>query len=109
MIWGSSRRAWFISALVLGLGLRLASAAAQAGMYFPDEVYLYLEPPWWRLHGFGALTWSDDVGSRNWLLPAFYGGLMQIGERFGLYGVSLHRFLAFHDAIFSMVMVPAGF
>jgi GPI mannosyltransferase 3 len=108
-VWGLSPRAWLLVALGAGLVLRLGFALAQAGMYCPDEIYQYLEPAWRRLHGFGALTWEYEVGARNWLLPAWYGALMQIGEFFGLHGWKLQRFLGLHDALFSLLLIPAGF
>jgi hypothetical protein len=106
---GASLRGWLLAALVAGLALRIGFALAQGGMYFPDEIYQYLEPAWARLHGFGELTWEYEIGARNWILPAFYGALMQVGETFGLRGWSLHRFLCIHDALLSTLVIPAGF
>jgi hypothetical protein len=108
-VYGASPRTWLMVALAAGLLLRLGFALAQDGMYCPDEIFQYLEPAWRRLHGFGALSWEYEWGARNWILPAFYGALMQIGEAFGLRGWALHRFLSIHDALFSALIIPAGF
>jgi hypothetical protein len=102
-------RTWLLAALAVGLLLRVGFALAQAGMYCPDEIYQYLEPAWHRLHGFGVLTWEYEVGARNWILPGWYGALMQVGEAFGLHGWKLQRFLGLHDALLSLLLIPAGF
>ncbi len=109
LVRGFSSRLWLLIALVLGLVIRLYFVWAKAGMYFPDEMFQYLEPGYQRMHGFGTLFWEFEDGVRNWLLPGYYAALMEVGEAFGLHGWRLHRFLAVHNAIASLLLVPLGF
>ena len=108
-LWGLSNEIWLVVAVILGLALRLYYAAVKAGMHYPDELYQYLEPAYWHIHGFGDLVWEYERGVRNWILPSYYGGLIEIGEAIGLHTWRLHRFLAYHNAILSVLVVPAGF
>ena len=108
-IWGRTPTFWLTTALALGLGLRLYFVWAKAGMFFPDEMFQYLEPGHRRIHGSGALFWEFQQGLRNWFLPAYYGALMEIGDTVGLAGWRLHRFLAVHNALASLLIVPLGF
>ena len=108
-VWGLSSRLWLLIALGLGLVMRLYFVWAKAGMFFPDEMFQYLEPGYQRMHGFGILFWEFEQGVRNWFLPGYYGALMEVGEALGLAGWRLHRFLAIHNALASLLIVPIGF
>ena len=101
--------AWIALAAVVGLALRLYYFFIQTGIHYPDEIFQYLEPAHVRMHGFGWLPWEFGGGVRNWILPGYYGGLMEIGEAFGLRGWSLHRALALHNALLTLLIVPAGY
>ncbi|MBN1945711.1 MAG: hypothetical protein JW797_08535 [Bradymonadales bacterium] len=97
------------AALLLGLAIRLVFFAIQRGMHHPDEVFQYLEPATWRIHGYGWLSWEFVEGARNWILPGFYGALMEVGSWAGLKGYSLYRFLQLHNVLVSLVLIPAAF
>lgn len=99
---------WLAVALLLGLGVRLYYYAIKGGMHYPDEIFQYLEPAYEHIHGFAWLPWEYDRGVRNWVLPAYYGGLIEIGETFGLRGWALHRALTLHSTLLSLLIVPAG-
>ena len=100
---------WIVLAVAVGLGVRLYYFAIEAGIHYPDEMFQYLEPAHARMHGFAWLPWEFDRGVRNWILPGYYGGLMEICEWLGLRAWSLHRALALHNALLTLLIIPAGF
>lgn len=58
-------------------------AALQTGRWHADEVYQYLEPAWWRVHGYGVLAWEWRVGLRNWATPIVLSWFIRLGEALG--------------------------
>jgi GPI mannosyltransferase 3 len=68
---------------VVGL-LPAVLAVAQLGRIHPDEVYQFLEPAWFRAHGYGVLAWEWQVGLRNWAGPMVAAGLLKLAEGLGL-------------------------
>lgn len=106
---GLSASTWVLLALVAGLAVRLYYWGIKAGMHYPDEIFQYLEPAWWRIHGYAWLPWEYARGVRNWVLPAYWGGLIEVGEALGFEGWGLHRFLTLHNVFFSLLIIPAGY
>ncbi|MDF1564326.1 MAG: glycosyltransferase family 39 protein [Deltaproteobacteria bacterium] len=105
-----SPRAWLglAALLVLGLAVRLYYFSIKAGMHYPDEIFQYLEPAYWVRHGDAWLPWEYARGVRNWVLPAYYGSLMTLGEWLGYQGWELHRLLTLHNTLFGLLLIPAG-
>ncbi|MCB9736203.1 MAG: hypothetical protein H6745_26755 [Deltaproteobacteria bacterium] len=81
----------------------------QDGMHYPDEVFQYLEPATSHRLGHAWLPWEFARGARNWLIPAHYGALMELGSALGLDGHGLVRFLWLHNAVLATLLVPLGF
>lgn len=79
------RRHWPWVLLLGGVGLLPAVlAVVQLGRIHPDEVYQFLEPAWFRAHGYGVLAWEWRVGLRNWALPGVAAGLLRLADVLGL-------------------------
>jgi hypothetical protein len=99
---------WLVASLAVGLGLRLYYFFVEGGIHYPDEIFQYLEPAHSRMAGCAWLPWEFDRGVRNWILPGTYGGLMEVGNWLGLHGWQLHRALAFHNSMLTLLLIPAG-
>lgn len=99
----------WLALLAAACVVRIAWFSAKGGMYFPDEVFQYLEPAHWRVTGDAFLAWELEVGARHWLLPTFWSSFLELGRTLGLRRWELHRFLAFHAAMLSVLVVPAVF
>jgi hypothetical protein len=72
--------------IVLGVGLRVATALALPNVHHPDEIYQALEPAHRLLTGWGVVTWEWREGIRSWLLPGVLAGLMYIPTALGASG-----------------------
>jgi hypothetical protein len=59
-------------------------AVWQLGRIHPDEVYQYLEPAFWRVHGYGVMAWEWHRGLRNWAVPGVIAACIRVAELFGL-------------------------
>ncbi|MGA9526324.1 MAG: glycosyltransferase family 39 protein [Myxococcaceae bacterium] len=84
-------RAW----VVLG-PLTLAPillAALQLGRWHPDEVYQFLEPAWFRVHGYGVRAWEWKVGLRNWSVPLVFSWMLQLAQALGITHPQAYRAL----------------
>lgn len=66
------------SILVLGLILRLATLAVPH-VYFPDEIFQYLEAAHRLAFGPGVVPWEYREHVRNWLMPLLLAGPMRLG------------------------------
>jgi hypothetical protein len=99
---------WLVAAVAVGLALRLYYFFVEGGIHYPDEIFQYLEPAYSRMSGCAWLPWEFDRGIRNWILPGYYGGLMELGNWLGLHGWQLHRALAFHNSLLTLLLIPAG-
>lgn len=80
-----AHRRWPLVLLLGGVGLLPALlAVVELGRIHPDEVYQFLEPAWFRAHGYGVLAWEWRVGLRNWALPGVAAGLLRLADVLGL-------------------------
>lgn len=83
----SSRRIAFLffgACLVAGLALRIALAATDHGIYYPDELYQSLEQAHRLIFGYGFIPWEFESGARNWTFAGLCTGLMGIAGELGL-------------------------
>jgi hypothetical protein len=62
----------------------IALAVLQLGRWHPDEVYQFLEPAWFRVHGYGVRAWEWQVGLRNWFAPLVFAFFLQIAHALGV-------------------------
>jgi len=60
------------------------SAVAVLGRLHPDEVYQFLEPAYFRVHGYGVLAWEWHQGLRNWAAPLALAAVLRFGTWVGL-------------------------
>lgn len=65
--------------LALGFALRLATLASPS-IYFPDEVFQYLEVAHKQVFGYGATTWEQRDQVRSPLLPLLLTLPMRLGD-----------------------------
>ena len=100
---------WASLVLVIAVALRLIFFSVENGMYFPDQMFQYLEPAHAHITGSGWHPWEFEVGARNWALPGFFGGWMEVGRALGLRRMGLYRFLMLLSALTTVLIVPAGY
>ncbi len=81
---------WLIAPLALA---PIFLAVLQLGRWHPDEVYQFLEPAYFRVHGYGIRAWEWNVGLRNWATPLLYAGLLQVSNALGIEHPHLYRAL----------------
>lgn len=70
-------------AVVLAL-VPAVSAVAVLGRLHPDEVYQFLEPAYFRAHGYGVLAWEWQQGLRNWAVPLLLAAVLRVGSWLGV-------------------------
>lgn len=99
----------FVGLLVAGVVVRGTFLRLEDGMYFPDQIFQYLEPANARITGSGWLAWEYAVGARNWSLPAFWGGWLELGRALGFTRVALYHFVMTISALLSALAIPAGY
>ena len=76
---------WVVSgAVAAGLGARLAFAANDDGIFWPDEIYQSLEPAHRLVFGYGWQAWEFLEGARHWTLPGFVALLFKLSGALGL-------------------------
>lgn len=73
-------------------GIRLAAAWLDQGVYWPDEVYQYLEQAHRMVFGYGFVPWEFFEGRRSWVLP---GAIAAMWKTATLLGVNDSRWLVF--------------
>jgi phosphatidylinositol glycan class B len=77
-----ARIAWW---LIVPFALApIVLAVLQLGRWHPDEVYQFLEPAWFRVHGYGVRSWEWHVGLRNWSVPLVFAFFLQIAQSLGI-------------------------
>lgn len=106
-----ARRVLWVLLAWMGLGLaaRLVVWALQGGYHYPDEIFQQLEPGYWLQTGVGWLPWEFGRGLRTWLVPAEYGGFLEVLSWFGLRGLDAQRVIVLHHALWSLTLIPAGY
>lgn len=102
------RELWI--AIAIGLfacAVRIYYLVRLGGMYHPDEIFQYLEPAHWKIHGFGHLAWEFDRGARNFALSGLYSHLLRIGDWLDLGRAELYQIICCCNALLSLFLVPA--
>ena len=59
-------------------------AVAQLGRVQSDEIFQYLEPAYWRVHGYGMLAWEWHDGLRNWAAPIVLSWMLRLCDLAGI-------------------------
>lgn len=77
-------RALLFGSIAAGLGARLAFAARDDGIFWPDEIYQSLEPAHRLVFGYGWQAWEFLEGARHWTLPGLVAGLFWLSGALGL-------------------------
>ena len=81
---GSGReRLALLGVLVFACAVRAGLALALPNIFYPDEIFQTLEPAHRLLFGYGIVSWEWRLGARNWLLPGFLAGVMQLSAGLG--------------------------
>lgn len=94
-----------VIALALGGALRLW-AAADDGIYWPDEIYQSFEPAHRLVYGYGMQAWEFIEGARNWSFPFLVAALLKLGWVFGLTAPAQYVFGV--KAFFALLGVAAA-
>jgi phosphatidylinositol glycan class B len=99
----------FLPWALWGLGLLPAVIAVlQLGRLHPDEVYQWLEPAYFRAHGYGVVAWEWKVGLRNWVIPGLFAEILRLADRIGLTHPQAYRALiAIPQVLFHLATVFA--
>jgi hypothetical protein len=69
--------------VLVGLALRVGLAAADDGIYWPDEIYQSLEPAHKVAFGYGLLPWEFVAGARSWTFPGLLAGVLKLSTLLG--------------------------
>jgi len=78
--------------LILSIGaIPAIVAVVQLGRIHPDEVYQWLEPSFYRAHGYGVLSWEWSQGIRNWAIPIVFGWLLKACAAIGISNPRIYR------------------
>jgi len=80
-----TRTEWSLLAglLALALACRLYVGIDTTYITHPDENFDYLEQGFRLAFGRGTVTWTYQLGLRNYLFPGFIAGVMRLGAMFG--------------------------
>jgi hypothetical protein len=68
----------FYLVVAVGVGLRLATLATPH-IFYPDEIFQYLEAAHRLVFGAGVVPWEYREHIRSWLFPLFLAGPMWLG------------------------------
>jgi GPI mannosyltransferase 3 len=77
-------RGLVFGAIAAGLGARLAFAASDDGIFWPDEIYQSLEPAHRAVFGYGWQAWEFLEGARHWTLPGLVALIFKVCGALGL-------------------------
>ncbi len=103
-----TRRAlWLI--MVAGFTARVATWWFKGGFHYPDEIFQQVEPGHYLRTGVGMLPWEFVRGLRSWVLPGIYAAQLEVLSWFDVTGHAALRLLTLHNALLSIVMLPAGY
>jgi hypothetical protein len=61
---------------ITGLALRLILAFVSDNIYFPDELFQYLEQGHRIVFGYGYIPWEYRFGTRSYMIPGFISGVL---------------------------------
>jgi hypothetical protein len=81
----------------------------KGGFHYPDEIFQQVEPAHYLRTGVAWLPWEFEAGVRSWVLPGVYAAQLELLSWFGVSGLSALRALTLHNAIFTVLIVPAGY
>lgn len=102
-------RRWLTRIVALAVVARVATWWFQGGFHYPDEIFQQLEPAHWLRTGVGWLPWEFDRGLRSLMMPWFYAGVLEVLDWLGVVGRHALRAVSLHNALWTVLMVPAGF
>ncbi len=68
-------------------------AVVQLGRIHPDELFQTLEPAFWRVHGYGILSWEwqPQGAIRNWITPSVFAALLWLSDALGVTNPRVYR------------------
>jgi GPI mannosyltransferase 3 len=103
-----SRIAWWLVAPFALAPILLA--VLQLGRWHPDEVYQFLEPAWFRVHGYGIRAWEWQVGLRNWAVPLVFASFLELGRRVGIdHPLGYRALIALPQLLLHVAMLAATY
>lgn len=102
-------RTWLNLILALGLLARLGAWWSKGGVHYPDEIFQQVEPAYYLRTGVAWLPWEFVRGLRSWVLPGLYAALLELLSWVGITGLPALRAITLHNALLTLVMIPAGF
>jgi phosphatidylinositol glycan class B len=102
-------RRWLTLIVALAVAARTLTWWFQGGFHYPDEIFQQLEPANWLRTGVGWLPWEFDRGLRSLMMPWFYAGGLEVLSWAGVVGRQALRAVNLHNALWTVLMVPAGF
>ena len=79
----ASPRAVLAAVYAVALILRVWAAFLPDRSFYPDEHFQLLEQGHRLVFGYGLVPWEFEAGIRNWILPAFVGGVIAAATRTG--------------------------
>jgi hypothetical protein len=100
---------WLVACIVLAVVARVVTWWFKGGFHYPDEIFQQLEPAFWLRTDVGWLPWEFDRGLRSMMMPYAYAGLLELLDWIGLVGRDALRAVNLHNALWTVLMVPAGF
>ena len=95
--------------VLLGAVARVAAWWFKGGFHYPDEIFQLVEPAHFLRTGVAWLPWEFSRGVRSWVLPGYYAGVLECLSWGGITGLSAYRFITLQNALFTLVMIPAGY
>lgn len=73
-----------ILVLSLGFFLRIGFLLFSHHLYYPDELFQFLEPAYRLVNGAGIIPWEFREGLRSWIIPGILAGILWTTKQFGL-------------------------
>ena len=95
--------------LLLAAALRIAAAATQPNIIWPDEVFQTVEPAHRLVYGSGLMSWEWIVGIRSWLVPALFAPLLVLARTLQLGPGGTTALVSGAMILLSLVPVAIGF
>jgi hypothetical protein len=85
----------------LAFVLRYAVALVSENVFWPDEMYQYLEQGHRLVYGYGYIPWEFRLATRSWVVPGLIAGLLKTGAAIGL--DSPEAYIPFVKAFFCLL------